>query len=240
MIPADIEETAKKALEMLESCEICPRQCGVNRLEDEKGFCGIGRHAVLSSFGPHHGEEPPLVGYRGSGTIFFAGCNLGCLFCQNYDISHKRYGEEADARSLALPSLELLEGIVDIYMPDFKYLDEGMARDYSNSPGYPVVVKAALKEMHRQVGELEIDENGISRRGLLIRHLVLPDCLDDSERIFAFIAEEISKESYVNIMEQYRPCFKASSLDKLDRRLTRAEHADACGRAQKLGLHRGF
>ena len=291
MIPYDIHDRARRAVELLEKCAICPRACGVNRLEDERGFCGVGRKAIVSSFGPHYGEEPPLVGHHGSGTIFFAGCNLGCLFCQNYDISHLRQGEEVDAGTLAaimfriretgchnvnfvtpthvypqileslslladegfnlplvynsggydgLDALKALEGVMDIYMPDFKYMDEETAREYSNAPGYPEIAMKALKEMQRQVGDLEIDSRGIALRGLLIRHLVLPEGLEDSERIFAFIAEDISRNSYVNIMEQYRPCFKASTLGKLGRHLKREEHAEAIKTARKLGLHRGF
>ena len=241
--------------ERLADCRICPRDCVVNRLAGETGYCGIGERALVSSFGPHRGEEPPLVGRAGSGTIFFAGCNLKCVFCQNYDISHTRAGEPVGERSLAgimldlqrmgchninfvspshvapqiinaleiargagmnLPTvynsggydkvetLRMLEGWIDIYMPDAKYLDAEAARNFSDAPDYPQVMRSALAEMQSQAGDLEIVD-GVARLGLLIRHLVMPGMLEDSIRIIDFIADEISANAYVNVMGQYRP-----------------------------------
>lgn len=256
------------------------------RLEGQKGFCGIGREAVVSSFGPHFGEERPLVGRYGSGTIFFAGCNLGCLFCQNYDISHLRAGEEvspeyiasitlalekrgchnvnfvtpthvspqimeatliARKKGLSVPTvyncggyesvdtLKLLEGTIDIYMPDAKYAHAQWAKKFSGARDYPEVMKAALKEMHRQVGDLVI-ENDIAVRGLLVRHLVMPNNVVGSKEIIDFIAEEISPNTYINIMDQYHPCFRASEFEEINRRITYEEFQEAYAYAQKRGL----
>ncbi len=271
---------------MLESCVLCPRMCRVNRLTGEPGFCGIGAEAVVSSAGPHFGEEPPLVGSGGSGTIFFTGCNLCCIFCQNYDISHYRRGnpvteeqladamlrlqragchninfvtpthvtpqivaalEVARGRGLSVPTvyncggyerveiLKLLEGIIDIYMPDAKYLESEAAAALSEAPDYPEVVKAALKEMHRQVGDLII-EGGLARRGLLVRHLVMPGAVEDSMRIIDFLAEEISPNTYLNVMDQYRPTFKAHEVKRIDRRITTSEYWSVYDHARKRGL----
>jgi len=273
----------------LESCDICPHRCKVNRLEDEKGKCKTGRNAVLSSFGPHFGEESPLVGRNGSGTIFFTHCNLLCIFCQNYDISHLGQGHQVDQENIAqimlslqnmgchninfvtpthvvpqivkalplaieqglnvplvynsggydsLATLELLEGIFDIYMPDLKYSDDKIGQSYCNAKDYASKVREAIKEMHRQVGDLIIDERGIALRGLLIRHLILPEDLAGTEDSMRFIAEEISKNTYVNIMDQYRPCYKANDHPPLDRGITREEFSRAVKIAQDLGLER--
>jgi putative pyruvate formate lyase activating enzyme len=286
-----IRERAAQALARLESCDMCPRNCGVNRLLDETGFCRTGRYALVSSYGPHFGEEPPLVGSRGSGTIFFAGCNLGCIFCQNYDISHLLHGSAvtpqeladlmlelqgrgchninlvtpshvgaqilealpiANERGLKVPlvyncggydsidTLKLFDGIIDIYMPDAKYADEKVAMEFSRAPNYPQVMKAALKEMHRQVGDLEMDERGIAVRGMIIRHLVLPNGLAGTQDIMRFIARELSTDSYVNIMEQYHPVYKAYEHSMINRRITRTEYLEALDMASAEGLHRGF
>lgn len=286
-----LAERAERALERLESCDICPRNCGVNRIEDELGFCRTGRHALVSSYGPHFGEEPPLVGTHGSGTIFFAGCNLGCIFCQNYDISHLLQGGPATAGQLAdvmlelqsrgchninfvspshvvaqilealriayerglkvplvyncggydsLETLRLLDGVVDIYMPDAKYAGEKIAMELSRAPGYPDIMKAALKEMHRQVGDLELDNRGIAVRGMLIRHLVLPNGLAGTQEIMRFIARELSTDSYVNVMAQYHPVYKAYEHSLLNRSITRIEYLEAREMASAEGLHRGF
>ena len=280
-----IELLYKKLL----SCDICPRKCKVNRMEGEKGYCKTGVKAMVSSSGPHFGEESPLVGYSGSGTIFFTYCNLGCLFCQNYDISHLGYGEEVDEKKLALimlklkkmgchninfvtpthvipqilkalsfaieggldlplvyntggydsvETLRILKGIFDIYMPDFKYFDPKVAKKYSNAEDYPLVVKEALKEMHTQVGDLVIDEKGIAKRGLLIRHLVLPENLAGTKDAMRFISEELSPNSYVNVMEQYRPEFKAKNFSILNRRITKDEYLSAIKMAKDAGLLR--
>jgi len=289
--PGQIDERAEKAIARLESCDICPRNCGVNRTEDEPGFCRTGRQAIMASYSPHFGEEPPLVGRRGSGTIFFAGCNLGCIFCQNYDISHLLSGGVATPQQLAdvmlglqdagchninfvspshvvaqilealpiayerglkvplvyncggydsLETLKLLDGIIDIYMPDAKYADEKIGRELSRAPNYPEVMKAALREMHRQVGDLELDERGVATRGMLIRHLVLPNGLAGTQEIMHFISRELSTDSYVNVMAQYHPVYKAYDHELINRSITRTEYLEAFDMAAGEGLHRGF
>ena len=289
--PGQIDERAEKAIARLESCDLCPRNCGVNRTEDEPGFCRTGRHAILASYSPHFGEEPPLVGRRGSGTIFFAGCNLGCIFCQNYDISHLLSGVVATPQQLAdvmlglqdagchninfvspshvvaqilealpiayerglkvqlvyncggydsMETLKLLDGIIDIYMPDAKYADEKIGRELSRAPNYPEMMKAALREMHRQVGDLELDERGVATRGMLIRHLVLPNGLAGTQEIMHFISRELSTDSYVNVMAQYHPVYKAYDHESINRSITRTEYLEALDMAAGEGLHRGF
>jgi putative pyruvate formate lyase activating enzyme len=276
---------------ILESCELCPRKCKVNRLEGEKGYCRAGSNLTISSYGPHFGEEPELVGRRGSGTIFMTHCNLLCVYCQNFNISHQGYGEEvsieeaakmmlslqnrgchninlvtpthyapqlikateaAAGKGLKLPLvwncggyenvevIKLLDGVVDIYMPDVKYGNEESAERYSNTPEYFELSMESLLEMYRQVGDLKVDERGIAYSGLLIRHLVLPNNLAGSEKVLEFIAKEISEECYVNIMAQYRPRGKAYEYEELSRRPTRDEYFRVVNFARKLGLHRGF
>ena len=287
----ELKQRWQSAHRMLEECVVCPRQCKVNRLQGEKGYCQLGSDLVVSSYGPHFGEEPPLVGRQGSGTIFFTSCNLDCMFCQNYDISHYRQGEVVSPEDLAtvmlrlqhrgchninlvtptpqtpqilqalcyarqeglhipivyncggyepLEVLKLLDGVVDIYMPDIKYSDEKMAFKLSGIRRYPQVVKEALKEMHRQVGDLQIDSQGIAQRGLLIRHLVLPNNLAGTAKVVHFIAHQLSPHSYVNIMDQYRPLFKADSYPPVNRRITGEEFQAAIDLARKEGLYRGF
>ncbi len=287
----ELKKRYQSALRLLEECRVCPRQCGVNRLQGEKGYCQLSSSLVISSYGPHFGEEPPLVGRHGSGTIFFTSCNLDCIFCQNYDISHLRHGEKVSPEELAtimlhlqqrgchninlvtptpqtpqilqalyharqkglhipvvyncggyepLEVLKLLDGVVDIYMPDFKYSDEEKAFKLSGIRHYPQVAKEALKEMHRQVGDLEIDSQGIAQRGLLIRHLVLPNNLAGTAEIVRFIAHQLSPHSYVNIMDQYRPLFKADSYPPVNRSITGEEFQTAIDLARKEGLSRGF
>jgi putative pyruvate formate lyase activating enzyme len=272
---------------MMNPCVICPRNCRVNRSRGEVGFCGIGDMPVVSSQGPHFGEESVLVGRGGSGTIFFAGCNLGCVFCQNYDISHFRHGqpititeltefmldlqsygcsninfvtpthvapavaagiEVARKNGLILPTvynsggydsvetLKLLEGLIDIYMPDMKFSDSTSAKEYANAADYPQISFAAVKEMHRQVGDLQI-ENGLAKRGILVRHLVLPDRLAGSFRTIDFLAEQISKNTVINVMDQYRPCFKADSHPKINRRPTPDEVEEVRQYALTKGLN---
>lgn len=286
-----LPDKIKKLKEMLSKCTLCPRNCRVNRIKGEKGFCRGGALAGVSSVGPHFGEEAPLVGLKGSGTIFFTHCSLGCIFCQNYDISHLGHGEEVSASELAsrmlylqrigchninlvtpthfvpqiiealeiaadgglrLPIvfncggyesvevLKLLEGIVDIYMPDAKFSDEKTAERLCHAKDYYEVLKEALKEMHRQVGVLKMDDNGIAYRGVLIRHLVMPDDTAGSEEVLKYIAEELSKESYVNIMRQYYPCYKAMDFPEISRSITLQEYNRACEIGRKYGLHRGF
>lgn len=284
-----LHQKIDQARRMMESCSLCPRACGVNRFKGEQGFCKTGSEGCVSSFGPHFGEESPLVGAMGSGTIFFSSCNLGCLFCQNDSISHKREGkavsgdelasimlslqkrgchnlnlvtpthqlpailqalELAARRGLDLPvvwncggyeslaAIALLEGIVDIYMPDFKFWNEAASINYCRAPGYPEAARGAIAEMHRQTGPLQMDERGIAGKGLLIRHLVMPGNLAGTEKILEWIAKEISPDTYVNIMSQYHPCFKAGDYPELSRRITQAEYRQALSYARGAGLKR--
>ncbi len=284
-----LKEKIALAYEILKACSLCPRACGVDRLSGEKGICQIGEHAVVSSFNPHFGEESPLVGNHGSGTIFFARCNLLCIFCQNYDISHEGEGVEFSSEELAramlflqdkgcpninfvtpthvvpqilaaldkaieaglrVPlvyntggydrseTLAILDGVFDIYMPDFKYWDPKVAEELSDAPDYPERAQKALKEMHRQVGDLMMDGQGIAQRGLLIRHLVLPEGLAGTRQVMRFLAREISPNSYVNIMAQYRPCGRASEVQALRRSITEEEHQEAIQMANKEGITR--
>lgn len=277
-------------LEAYENCQLCGHHCGKNRAAGEKGECGLSREVLVSSVGPHFGEEPELVGYRGSGTIFFAGCNLSCQFCQNWDISQARQGQPVSVerlanymleiaaigchnvnlvtptpytpsileavriardRGLSLPIvyncggyespevLAMCEGLIEIYMPDAKYSDPKIAKSFSGTTNYPEINQAALQEMHRQVGDLWV-ENGVARRGLLVRHLVLPNYAENTHGVLEFVAEEISPDTYVNIMDQYHPCYHADTLPGMDRRLTRAEYEEALDYARSLGLNRGF
>lgn len=286
--PEELRRRVAAAYRRLKSCDLCPRGCGVNRLKNELGVCGGGREAAVASYGPHFGEEAPLVGDHGSGTIFFAHCTLKCVFCQNFEISHLAIGEpvnvdrlagmmlalkrmechninlvspthfvpqilaallKASAEGLDLPlvyntsgyenleTLKLLDGVVDIYMPDFKYTDPKVAAKYSGAKDYPAVVKAALKEMQRQVGDLTLDDRGIATRGLLVRHLVLPENLAGTAEAMDFLAREVSPRCFVNIMDQYYPAYRAREFPPLDRRITAAEYRAAVKIAQEKGLH---
>ena len=274
---------------MLAECCLCPRHCGVNRLTGESGKCRITHQAMVSSYGPHFGEEAPLVGRYGSGTIFFAYCNLRCVFCQNYDISQLGAGSEVDSEALAgmmlslqtkgchninlvspthvvpyilealalaasrglylplvyntggydsLRTLKLLDGVVDIYMPDMKYSDGKIGEQLSGIKNYPKVNRAAIREMHRQVGDLQLDEQGVAQRGLLVRHLVLPNRLAGTEAVVRFLAQEVSTNTYLNIMAQYRPCYKAFDIPQLARPVNRQEFSDAIDLAHQQGLSR--
>jgi putative pyruvate formate lyase activating enzyme len=284
-----LQERVTRARAMLECCTLCPRTCRVNRLQEERGVCRTGRHAIVSSYGPHFGEEAPLVGSHGSGTIFFTHCSLCCVFCQNYDISHLGEGREVTPQGLAaimlglqergahninlvtpshvvpqilealLPAIEaglrvpliynssgydsvatlkLLDGIVDIYMPDLKFADAAVADRYCKAPDYPEKARAALREMHRQAGDLALDENGVARRGLVVRHLVMPDGTAGTRALMEFLAHEISANTYVNIMDQYRPCGDACRFTELGRAITGAEYRDALAAAQAAGITR--
>ncbi|MEM5832483.1 MAG: radical SAM protein [Candidatus Aenigmatarchaeota archaeon] len=286
----ELDKKIKELYSILECCELCPRKCHVNRLKGERGFCKSGKELMISSFGPHFGEEPELVGTHGSGTIFLTNCNLLCVYCQNYEISHLGEGREvsleeaaemmltlqkigchninlvtpthfapqlvkaikiAAEKGLKLPIvwncsgyenvevIKILDGIVDIYMPDIKYSNSESARKYSRAKDYFERCKEAVKEMHRQVGDLKIDERGIAYRGLIIRHLVLPNDLAGSEKVLEFVAS-LSKDSYVNIMDQYTPCWKAFEFKELSRPITASEYLKVIKIAKKLGLHRGF
>jgi len=285
----ELKRRVEAAYQRLEACDICPRECGVNRLKGEVGVCRTGERAVVSSFNPHFGEEAPLVGRGGSGTIFFSWCNLKCQFCQNYEISQLGQGREVEPEDLAammlrlqdmgchnvnfvspthvvpqilagvliaaqaglrlplvyntggydsLSTLALLDGVFDIYMPDMKYADAEIALKYSKVEDYPAINQAAVKEMHRQVGDLIMDERGIALRGLLVRHLVLPEGLAGTAEIVRFLATEISTNTYLNIMDQYRPCYKAGELPPLNRRITLQEYEEAVHLAHEAGLHR--
>lgn len=281
-----VEEACKR----LEACTLCPRVCRANRLKGEIGQCNVGRFALVSSFGPHFGEEQVLRGTQGSGTVFFAGCQMRCLFCQNYSISQLLDGHAVtpeqlaeiflkvqrmgchnlnlvtpshvvaqilEALELAIPhgfrlplvyntsaydsvqALKLLDGVVDIYMPDLKYSDSQIAEKYSGIKHYWEVARAAFREMHRQVGDLVV-ENGLAKRGMLIRHLVLPHGLAGSKEVLKFIAAELSRDSWVNIMAQYHPAFKAFEYPELSRRITSKEYEEVVVYARSLGLHRGI
>ena len=278
-----------EAQQRLSPCRVCPRHCKVDRLSDEKGICQTGVKAVVSSYAPHFGEESPLVGSGGSGTIFFTHCNLLCIFCQNYEISHLGQGIEADPGQLAammvslqrqgchninfvtpshvvpqilaalpkaiekgltvplvynssgydsLETLKLLEGIVDIYMPDFKFWDKDLAKRYAKAPDYPEVAQKAILEMYRQVGDLVMDDEGVAVKGLLVRHLVMPGSLEETREILRFLAREVSVDTYVNVMDQYRPCGEACHCPPIDRTLTGGEYQQALKLARDAGLQR--
>ena len=252
----ELAARVEAALAELADCRVCPRNCAIDRLADERRVCHTGRLAIVSSAFPHFGEEDCLRGWNGSGTIFFGLCNLRCVFCQNWDISQQQQGKELDASSIAnlmlalqgrgchninfvtpehvapqvieaiahavpwglrlpivyntsaydsLRSLELLDGLVDIYMPDFKFWNLPSARKLAKAKDYPERARAAIREMHRQVGDLCFGPDGLARRGLLVRHLVMPGQTDEAATIFAWLASEISPDTYINIMGQYRP-----------------------------------
>ncbi|MCD4729976.1 MAG: radical SAM protein [Bacteroidales bacterium] len=283
-----LKKRKEQAFEKLKNCHLCPRNCGVDRTVGKTGICKTGVRAVVASYAPHFGEEAPLVGRYGSGTIFFTHCNLLCNFCQNYDISHEGHGIEVSNSHLArimmelqnmgchninfvtpshvilqilasleiaieyglniplvyntsaydhVESLQLLDGIVDIYMPDFKFWDSKVAKEICKTPDYPEKSRSAIKEMYRQVGDLQI-EDGIATRGLLVRHLVLPNELAGTKEIMQFLANEISTNTYVNIMPQYRPCGKAINHKDLSRPITNEEFNSAIEIARLKGLHR--
>jgi putative pyruvate formate lyase activating enzyme len=286
-----LKKIIAEAYGMLRFCEICPRRCKVNRLKDEKGFCKTGLKVKVCSFMPHHGEEPPISGERGSGTIFFSNCNMGCVYCQNYDFSQLGQGREVEPQELAdfmlqlqkmnchninlvtpthvmpqvlkaldmaIPKglktpvvyntggyelaevIKLLDGIVDIYLPDMRYADPQMAIKYSSAPDYPKYNQESLKEMHRQAGIAEMDNHGIIKKGVIIRHLVLPYNIAGTDKIMRFIAQELSPDSYVSLMSQYRPCHQANKFKEISRRLTAEEYEEAKEAMQKYGLSNGW
>jgi len=282
-------EKIEKAFRILEKCVLCPRNCEVNRLKREKGICQAGFLPEISSSSPHFGEERPLVGLHGSGTIFMTHCNLRCIYCQNFSISHLGQGYEVSFQKLSeimvklqklgchninfvspshyvpqilkaislaikkglsvplvyntggydsLETLKILDGVFDIYMPDFKYSQADVAQEYSRASDYPQKAKLALKEMQRQVGDLLLDDRGIALRGLLIRHLVLPQGLAGTKEVMFFLASEISKNVYVNIMDQYYPCGEVSLHSPLSRRITQEEYSEALKIAKEEGITR--
>lgn len=285
----ELEARIEKGFALMESCRLCPRQCGVNRLDGETGYCRTGRRARVASFNAHFGEEAPLVGNRGSGTIFFSSCNLLCSFCQNYDVSHLNQGVEVGSARIAammielmengchninfvtpthtvvqilealIPAIEqglnlplvynsggyesvetlaLLDGVFDIYMPDFKFWEDRWAERFCKAPDYREHAKAAIREMHRQVGDLLVDSEGIAVQGLLIRHLVMPNDVAGTDEIMNFLANKISVETYVNMMDQYRPLGDADADDLINRRLAPEEFRRAVGEARDAGLSR--
>jgi putative pyruvate formate lyase activating enzyme len=293
----ELTERVRVAHEHLTDCDLCGWECHIDRRE-RTGACKTGLLAVVASYGPHHGEEDPLRGWGGSGTIFFSWCNLRCQFCQNADISQAGSGRAISPEQLAAMMLELqaqgchninfvspshvvaqilaavliavqassggsgqgaglrlplvyntggydspaalalLDGVIDIYMPDIKYADARVAKKYSKVPNYPAINQAAVKEMHRQVGDLVLDEHGVAQRGLLVRHLVMPNDLAGTAQIARFLAREVSAATYINVMGQYRPCYKAGRYPELNRPPTRQELVDAQKSVQEAGLHR--
>lgn len=283
----EISERAEKAVAEMGSCVFCGHRCGVDRINGTEGVCKIGRQARISSHGPHFGEEAPLVGLRGSGTIFFSFCNLNCIFCQNWEISQDGEGYSVTAQQLAgamlslqdrgchninlvspshqlpqilealvpaveqglrlplvyntggydsLAALQLLDGLVDIYLPDMKFADSNVARLWLKVNDYAEINQAAVAEMYRQVGDLKLDEQGVARRGLLIRHLILPQNLAGTEQIIDFIARQLSPRTWVNLMDQYRPSHLAHRYPPLDRRPERSELLRARRLAEEGGL----
>jgi putative pyruvate formate lyase activating enzyme len=285
----ELDRRAKEALAHLENCDGCAWHCGVNRHLRRLGICRTGARAMVSSYGAHMGEEPPLSGQCGSGTIFFTRCSLSCQFCQNHEISQNGFGVEVGAEELAgimlelqqrgchninlvtpshlvpqiiqavahaarkglrlpivynsggydsLESLRLLDGLIDIYMPDMKYAGDATAHQYSLVNHYATANQAAVMEMHRQVGDFQQDEHGTATRGLLVRHLVLPNGLAGTGDIARFLAEKVSPQTYLHLMDQYQPAYKACKYPELNRRITREEFAQALDLAVAAGLRR--
>jgi putative pyruvate formate lyase activating enzyme len=287
----ELHDRAEELDALLDPCQLCPHNCNAERKQGKTGVCNAADKLVVSSAGPHYGEEPPISGRMGSGTIFMAHCNLSCIFCQNYDISHEAFGAEISINDLAvlmlklqnrgshnvnfvtpthytphivkalaiavekgfelpvvyncggyesLEILKLLDGIIDIYMPDIKYGDDDAAAKYSGIHRYTKHAFAALREMHRQTGNLKTSHSGIAQRGLLVRHLVMPNGLAASKKVIDFIASDISKDTYLNIMDQYRPAFKAHMHPELARSIGEEEFSEIIMYAKEAGLHRGF
>lgn len=284
-----LKDRMDRAVGLMKECALCPRDCRVDRLAGETGYCRTGRKAIVASLHAHFGEEAPLVGTGGSGTIFFSSCNILCTFCQNFDISHLMKGHETEPESLAammlslqgrgchninfvtpshvapqilegliiavenglcvplvyntggydrIETLKILDGIVDIYMPDFKFWNEKWAGRLCAAPDYRKKAAAAVKEMHRQVGDLVIDTSGVAVKGLIVRHLVMPNDVANTREVMTFLAEKISRDTYVNVMDQYHPCGKAMSDPNINRRITRSEYIAAVRWATDAGLHR--
>lgn len=286
---AELRERVDIAFARMERCDLCARCCETNRLAGNLGVCKTGVQARVSSYGPHLGEEEPLRGWKGSGTIFFARCNLRCEFCQNYDISQTDAGLEVTEQSLAeimlelqtmgchninfvspshvvpqilaalpiavqgglrtplvyntggydaLDTLQLLDGIIDIYMPDMKFTNAGNAKKYSRVLNYPKINRAVILEMFRQVGDLQTDDDGLATRGLLVRHLILPRNLAGTKQIVKFLADEISVSTYLNLMAQYYPAYNANRYSELNRRINSSEYNAAVRMAKEAGLTR--
>jgi len=287
----EFDRRIEKAYKLLSSCKVCPRKCGVNRLEGEKGFCRSSEEVMISSYNAHFGEEPPLVGNFGSGTIFFTNCNLKCVYCQNYPISQLGNGNKVTLQELAkimlalqkrkchninlvtpthfvpqilkslklaikmglcipivyntngydsVNTLKLLDSVVDIYLPDARYADNEIAIKYSSAPDYFEIMKKALKEMYRQVGDLVIDKSGIAVSGLIVRHLVLPGGLSGTKKIMNFISEKISNHTHISLMSQYFPAYKAKDDPAFSRKINRAEYKEAVLDFKNAGLINGW
>jgi len=294
----ELKKRAETAVASLGECRVCPRLCGAKRLENAgNGFCKTGRRAKVSAYAAHFGEEPGISGTRGSGTIFFGGCNLACVYCQNHEISQPAAAfasaamEEVEAvrlaeitlelqalgvhninlvspshvvpqfiealaiaaeRGLELPivynsngydsleTLALLDGIIDVYLPDFKYFNPENSAKFSGARNYPEAAKAALMEMKRQTGEIIIDDEGIVRRGIIVRHLVLPNGSSDDREIFEWIAKNLGAQTHVSVMAQYYPTHRASEFPEIDRKIRRYEYEDATEAAAEFGIENGW
>ena len=287
----ELNSRASSALARLEKCDLCPNDCGVNRLEGQVGLCGAGAKAKAASYNLHFGEEPAISGARGSGTIFFSHCTLKCAYCQNWPISHKGNGVEYDATGLAkimlelrgrgahninlvtpthympqilealviaveggfnipivyntsgyesLPALRLLDGVVDIYLPDMRYSNDELAKKYSKARKYASYNRAAIMEMFRQVGLLKTDGDGMAARGLIIRHLVLPENISGTEEVLKFIAKELSPQVAVSLMDQYFPTYEAADYPEIDRKITEKEYLAAQDVMERYGLYEGW
>jgi putative pyruvate formate lyase activating enzyme len=286
-----LEERTPAALELLKDCAVCPRECRIDRTAGEVSHCGVDARFKVSSANLHHGEEPPISGPRGSGTIFLSGCNLKCVYCQNYPISQLRHGEYMTADEVAermillqerqahninfvtpthyvpqlmeamliayrqrlkLPivynssgydkveTLKMLDGIVEIYMPDMRYASAESSKCYSDAENYPEINRLAIREMFRQVGDLQLNNMSVATQGLLIRHLVLPNRISGSKEIFDFLANEVSDGTYVSLMSQYFPAHEAYSIETLKRRLKRDEYKEALDAFEESGLYNGY
>lgn len=283
---SELKKRVGEAYKRLTNCDICALKCGVDRIAGVLGTCKTGARAKISSYGPHFGEEDPLRGSKGSGTVFFTRCNLSCQYCQNHDISQQDSGKEIDPEDLAgvmlelqargchninfvspshvvpqilagvliaaqaglciplvyntggydnIKTLQLLDGVIDIYMPDMKYADADIAKKYSKIPDYPHINQQAVIEMHRQVGDLVIDKEGVATRGLLVRHLVLPSNLSGTDKIVRFLAQ-LSRNTYLNLMDQYHPAYKSHHYPEINRRITKQEYQEAVQLAKDAGL----
>ncbi len=287
----NFEENIKKLYAMMEKCEICPRKCGVNRNKGQKGLCKTSGKIFIASHNVHMGEEPPITGENGSGTIFFSNCTMNCVFCQNYPISQLGNGKEitleelieimldlqsrgahninfvtpthysahiaeavcnARKQGLNIPIvyncsgyenvevLKLLEGIVDIYLPDIKYADNETAFKYSGVKNYVEANRTALKEMQRQVGNLHVSEDLIAQKGIIIRHMVLPGNIDNTKKSLDFIANELSKDTFVSLMAQYHTAYKSGAFEELSRGLTEEEYNEALEHLDNLNIENGW
>jgi putative pyruvate formate lyase activating enzyme len=287
----ELLQRVREAYRRLAACDLCPHDCGIDRIKGERGICGAGLKPKIASANVHHGEEPPISGTQGSGTIFLSGCSLKCTFCQNFPISQLGNGEEiatgelaarmlrlqrqgvhninfvtpthflpqilaalwlAVPRGLSLPivwnssgyekldALRLLDGVIDIYLPDMKYAEERFALEFSAAPGYRDRNRTAVSEMLRQAGHLQLDDDGIARHGLIIRHLVLPGGRAGSRETLAWIAENLGAATHIALMNQYFPAHHAVSSDVLGRKIVAAEYDQAVAALEEFGLENGW